>query len=451
MKPLPYSFKFRQTLDTMTAVNSSVLTQSSRTTSCVTTAASTESTRTRSDRRNTPGQNDRCDVVVIGAGIVGLSFAWQAAMTGRSVTVIDRDDRAMGASTRNFGMIWPIGQPLGPRRERAERSRDLWLDLARVSGFAIDRCGSMHVACSAEEADVLTEFSEKAELMGRPVALVDGGTVRTRFPYLRSNVRLAMMSSAELVVDPREVPAKITAFLQSTYDVDFRFGSSVIAVDNGVVRMANGESIRGALVIVCPGDDMRTLFPDALSSRSLMRCKLQMQRTAPQPRAWRLGPHLAGGLTLLHYEAFQTCSSLKRLAERLDHDYPEYRKWGIHVMVSQNASGECVIGDSHEYGQDISQFESTHIDDLILEYLRSFVRIPDQRIHTRWSGFYAKDPAGPHTVIGVDDRTVIVTGLGGAGMTLGPAIAEELWPQFVERDFAGPGVTGLGIVGSIHV
>jgi D-hydroxyproline dehydrogenase subunit beta len=401
--------------------------------------------------RRSSGVSRKCDVVIVGGGIVGLSLAWQAALAGRSVTVIDREERAFGATTRNFGMIWPIGQPLGPRRERAERSRDLWLELARLSGFGIDRCGSMHVACSPEEVAVLLEFSEQAQQAARPISLVEGGVARSRFSYLRSNVRMAMMSNTELVVDPREVPMKFSAFLREAHGVEFLFGSAVTGVDNGVVRFATGESMAGSVVIVCPGDDMRTLFPQQLAERSLVRCKLQMQRTVPQPRSWRLGPHLAGGLTLLHYEAFRSCPSITQLAARMDAEYAEYRKWGIHVMVSQNAGGECVIGDSHEYGGDITQFEKTHIDDLVLEYLRSFVRIPDQRIEARWSGFYAKDPAGPHTVVGIDDRTVVVTGLGGAGMTLGPVLGEELWPRFAERDFADPSVTAINVLENAHV
>ena len=74
------------------------------------------------------------DVLVVGAGIVGLAHACVAVARGLSVTIIDRDARAIGASVRNFGHCCVTAQS-GDLLDLALVAREKWLDHARLAGF----------------------------------------------------------------------------------------------------------------------------------------------------------------------------------------------------------------------------------------------------------------------------------------------------------------------------
>ncbi|MFX5494229.1 FAD-dependent oxidoreductase, partial [Acinetobacter baumannii] len=67
--------------------------------------------------------------IVVGAGIVGLATARSLSLRGFDVTIIERTQKAVGASIRNFCMLWPIGQPDGKLYDRALRSKSIWKDI----------------------------------------------------------------------------------------------------------------------------------------------------------------------------------------------------------------------------------------------------------------------------------------------------------------------------------
>src|SRR3954454_3360885 len=48
------------------------------------------------------------DVVVVGAGVIGLASAWRAAQRGLSVLVVERDEPGAGASGAAAGMLAPV-------------------------------------------------------------------------------------------------------------------------------------------------------------------------------------------------------------------------------------------------------------------------------------------------------------------------------------------------------
>ena len=116
---------------------------------------------------------------------------------------------------------------------------------------------------------------------------------------------------------------------------------------------------------------------------------------------------------------------------------PDYVKYGIHVMASQNDRGEVVIGDSHEYDGDIGLFDKAEIDELILTYLRKIVQLPEWTIANRWHGIYAKHPSQTFFYAEPQPGCLIATAPGGAGMTLAFGFAREWW-EAIEPEPATP-------------
>jgi FAD dependent oxidoreductase TIGR03364 len=366
------------------------------------------------------------DVGVVGAGILGLAHAYHLARRGLRVAVFERHRRAQGASVRNFGMIWPIGQPLGPLYQLARRSRELWLEVVTASGLWYRRCGSLHLAYHEDEAQVLREFVADSAGQDRPCELWTPSQVAARFPaVVPAGLRAGLWSTIELAVDPRQVIAEFPAWLARTYSVEFSFGTPVLDHELPRVVTPDGERMVRRLV-VCTGTDFRELAPAAFADCGLVPVKLQMMRSQAFGDAFQVGTHLAAGLTLRHYASFAQCSTLPALARRLDAELPDYGRYGIHVLVSQNGRGELTIGDSHEYGDAIEPFDNPRIDELILAYLQTFVTIPDLTIAARWHGTYVKHPTDAYIVARLTPETWAVTGVGGAGMTLSFGLAEQV-------------------------
>lgn len=380
----------------------------------------------------------RADVAVIGGGIVGLAFAWEAARRGRSVVVFDRTATPQGASVRNFGMIWPIGQIPGKDYTRALRSRERWLELRDRAGVWVEECGSLHVAQEDDENSLLREFAEQAPTNGIACTYLTAAETTRRFPSVNPHqLRGALHSPTELAVNPTAAIARIPHFLAENFGVKLRLGATVVGVELPRIHVAGGEVWEADKVFICSGIDFETLFPDAFASSGIRRCKLQMMKTGQQPSGWRLGPHLAGGLTLCHYKSFEGCKSLPAIKARVASTMPEYVKYGIHVMASQNDLGEVVIGDSHEYDGEISLFDKTEIDELILSYLRKMIQLPDWTISTRWHGIYAKHPRQTFVFAEPQPGCWIATAPGGAGMTLAFGFAREWWDA-VEPEPSAP-------------
>lgn len=372
----------------------------------------------------------RKSAIVIGAGIAGLAMTRSLSERGYTVTVFERNEKAVGASIRNFGMLWPIGQPNGKLYERALVSKSIWKHVCNEANLWYEERGSLHAAYNELEQDVIHEFAE-ANRNIRPVSVVCAKEAMEKSEAINpENLKCALWSEDEMIIESRVVMEKLPTYFTHKYGVTFHFNTAINSIEYPAVK-AGKKTWNADEIYVCSGADFETLYPDVFEANSFTKCKLQMMRLVAQPGNWRgnwrIGPSLCGGLSLIHYKGFEVAPSLPALKMHYQQTMPDYLKWGIHVMVSQNAEGELTIGDSHEYGLVHDPFDKQFINQLILDYLKQFALFKNWQLLQTWNGIYPKITNGKTDFTYSPQQGVtIVNGLGGAGMTLAFGLAEEV-------------------------
>ncbi len=366
--------------------------------------------------------------IVIGAGIVGLAIARALSIKGYSVSVFDKSHAACGASVRNFGMIWPIGQPAGKLYNRAIRTRDIWKEIAAESNIWCKQTGSLHLAYNAEEWQMLQELEEQFNVENRNVLLLNANEVVSQYPLVnKQNLLGGLFSADEALIDPRQAIAALPNYLHTKYNVQFYWNKCVTKLEENSITIGAAETYNANLIFVCSGADFETLYPEVFATLPITKCKLQMLRTEPMHSSFTLNTAICGGLSLLHYSSFKNAPSYPLLKRKMEVAFKNYLANGIHVMAAQNNLNEVTIGDTHEYGKGFDPFDSVELNTLVLDYLDTFLPISKINIAQTWHGIYPKLTNGETEIILSPQKNIfIVNGLGGAGMTLSFGLAEEL-------------------------
>lgn len=360
----------------------------------------------------------RHDLIVVGAGIVGLAHALAASRRGKRVLVVERDAQANGASIRNFGFVTVTGQERGHTWQLASRSAAIWREVAGPAGIDIEQQGLLLVAQRPEAVDVIDAFLTTE--MGEDCERLDAARIGADWPMIRG-ARAGILSRRDLRVDsPLAIP-KLARWLAASRGVEFEYGVAVHAVDTGRVHTSMGMREADA-VVVCPGDDWATLFPKEFATAGIVRCKLQMLRLASP--GWRLPAPVMSDLSLIRYLGYATLPQAAALRTRLQAEAAVALSHGIHLIAVQCADGSLVVGDSHEYAPTPAPFADASIEDSILEAFADVLGTPP-RVVSRWTGTYAS--ATGHSIVRApahDVRLVVITS--GTGASTSFALAEDV-------------------------
>lgn len=367
--------------------------------------------------------NQGYDLVVVGAGIVGLGTALAAARKGKKVAIVERNAKAVGASIRNFGFVTVSGQKAGDHWARARRARDVWAEIVEDAGIEVVHRGLVMPAYRQEAENVLDAFLDTQ--MGADCRSLTPGEALDYVPALRKEgMRSALYSPHELRVESKDAIPKLAAWLEEKHGVAFHWSTAVTGIEGERIETSRG-TLSAEAAVICPGDDFSTLFPERITPYGLKVCTLQMLRVAPATPV-RFGAAVMSDLSFGRYEGFADLPEGQLLSARLDADCAEMRSAGIHVIAVQSSDGSLVVGDSHVYGNAQQPFAEERIDDLILQGFDEIFDMPGRRIAARWIGTYAS--ASDRTVL-VDKpadniRLVMVTG--GTGASTGFALGEQV-------------------------
>ena len=366
-----------------------------------------------------------CDVLIVGAGIVGLAHAAEALARGLSVTVIDRDSRAVGASVRNFGHCCVTAQT-GELLELAHVARERWLAHSRDAGFFSVESGAVAVAQSATELVVLEELA--ASRGGGEVQLLTTNELRTRFDALAGEAIVGgALLRDDLRVDPREAVGALAAHLEKR-GVTFLWRTAYFGSSTGIAETSRG-TITAERVIVCVGHDLDYLYPELAEAHEVKRCGLQMALVR-QERPKSLAPAVLTGTSMLRYPAFAETAAAQLLRRELTESDPELLRIEANIMFTQRPDGTMIVGDSHTTDLTMAPFLIEETSELLLERVRRVLGAPRLQLVERWQGVYASSPQHPYLVAEIEPGVTAVSVTSGVGMTISLGLAASVFAAF---------------------
>jgi FAD dependent oxidoreductase TIGR03364 len=362
-------------------------------------------------------------VTIVGGGILGTAHALEAVARGHLVVHLEREAEARGATVRNFGLVWVSGRARG-ELAAAMRSRELWQKLgAEIPGVGFRPAGSITLMRTPGEVAVAEEVVARADAECRGFTLLEPADVRALNPALRGRFLAGLHCAHDAAVESRQALPAMREHMAATGRYTFLPRTEARSVAGTAVIDDRGRTHDGDLVIVCAGAAHGGLVREIAGDLPLRRVRLQMMQT--EPLGEPLTTAIADGDSFRYYPGFggSALNSLKH-NEFQGVVAAEHR---MQLLCVQRLHGGLTIGDTHEYDEpfdfDVTEAPYAYLVDVVEEFLGR--ALPPVR--QRWAGVYSQcvDPDQLVCRTSPDDGVWVVTGPGGRGMTLGPAIAEQ--------------------------
>ncbi|NRA32307.1 MAG: NAD(P)/FAD-dependent oxidoreductase [Polyangiaceae bacterium] len=273
------------------------------------------------------------DVVVVGAGLIGLACAAPLAASGLRVVLVEQHASAgTETSSRNSGVIH-AGLYYPPGSLKAEccvEGAHALYELCSRHGVSYRRTGKLIVATTSDEERVLTELLERGQLCGaQGIELLGGAELRRREPRVRATA--ALWSPNTGIIDPHE----LVRFYQNQCaeaGVTLAFRSQVTALQS---------TPTGWLVDVRSGDETLQLRSRYLINAAGLQGQQLAEAAGLDTRALGYELHYCRG------EYFSLAPSLGALTRHLVYPVPQTAGLGIHVTF--DLGGRYTAGPDANY------------------------------------------------------------------------------------------------------
>jgi len=275
---------------------------------------------------------DEADVVVIGAGVVGLAVARQLALAGREVLILEADERfGTHASSRNSEVIHAgiYYRPGSLKARLCLAGRDALYTYCRERGIGHRRCGKLIVAASAAELPGLGRVAAAATANG--VALEELTRAETLALEPALECAGSLLSPQSGIIDSHGYMLSLLAEAESH--------RAMLVCGSCVTQLALAAGDRVAIGV--------NGAPPALKARTLVNCA-----GVAAPAVARLLSGLADRHVPTAYFARGNYFSLSGRAPfaRLIYPLPEHGGLGIHLTLD--------LAGRARFGPDVQWIES---------------------------------------------------------------------------------------------
>ena len=150
-----------------------------------------------------------CELIIIGAGIVGAMCAHFASKAGLRTIVIDRNSIASGTTGAGEGNIMVSDKSPGPELNLALISRDLWFSVGSSVGDSFELIDKGGVSIARTNPTSLYALAEEQVKHGVDARVLDHKGIRDLEPFISSEIKFGVHYPQDAQCQPMLAAARI--------------------------------------------------------------------------------------------------------------------------------------------------------------------------------------------------------------------------------------------------